>query len=184
MSDIGCCDGRKLEVCETLAARGSDARRQNDANGRHREPFVLESFLPCSSYSAKFGGREVAQTPTHQWNFTGSCNLGAIKGGWSAGRRRLLPLRRLLAQFDPRRLLASPPLAHLARGTSPTLVRGRGGEGGGAGSLQLLEVTPRCLRQVFPKSSHLNTAHTVLAKLEDSSPSHSTHLVRAVCAEA
>lgn len=127
-------------------------------------------------------GRLLRPQPTNG-TLLEAATLAPSKGGGLRGAG-VLPLRRLLAQFDPRRLLASPPLAHLARGTSPTLVRGRGGEGGGAGSLQLLEVTPRCLRQVFPKSSHLNTAHTVLAKLEDSSPSHSTHLVRAVCAEA
>lgn len=114
-------------------------------------------------------GRLLRPQPTNG-TLLEAATLAPSKGGLRGAG--VLPLRRLLAQFDPRRLpsLLSPHLhtSHAA-GTSPTLVRGRGGEGGGAGSLQLLEVTPRYLRQVFPKSPHLITALTVLAKLQFSS---------------
>lgn len=168
MSDIGCGDGRMLEVCETLAARGrmpGDRRLQTGATEflsywkGERASFRAHRTVP------KFeeGG---CSDPTHQWNFTGSCNhaKGGLRG---AG---VLPLRRLLAQFDPRRLLASPHLH-----TSPILVRGAGEVRRGCRFLAASRGHASLSQVDLPQFPPSHTALTVLAKLEYSSPrSHST----------
>lgn len=91
-----------------------------------------------------------------------------LKGGLRGAG--VLPLRSFLAQFDPRRLLASPHLH-----TSPILVRGAGEVRRGCRVLAASRGHASLSQVDLPQFSPSHTALTVLAKLEYLSPrSHST----------